>query len=121
MPELRPPTVLVVDDSDTVRRFAALALRARGLRVLTARDGLDALERLTAEPADLVLTDLSMPGLDGYALIRALREDAETAGLPILILSSLPADADRCGGANAYLPKPLDAKRLQYEVAKYLG
>jgi DNA-binding response OmpR family regulator len=117
-----PPTVLVVDDSDTIRKFVTFALRARGLRVVTARDGLEALEKLAAEPADLVITDLNMPGLDGYGLLRALR--ADDPELPILVLSSLSSEEDvQRGidlGANAYLVKPFDPKRIQYEVAKYL-
>jgi DNA-binding response OmpR family regulator len=117
-----PPTVLVVDDSDTIRKFVTFALRARGLRVVTARDGLEALEKLAAEPADLVITDLNMPGLDGYGLVRALREDDPE--LPIIVLSSLSSEEDvQRGldlGANAYLVKPFDPKRIQYEVAKYL-
>jgi two-component system chemotaxis response regulator CheY len=123
--EAAPPTVLVVDDSDTIRKFVTFALRARNLRVVTARDGLEALEKLAAEAADLVITDLNMPGLDGYGLIRALRADAATAALPIVVLSSLASDEDvQRGldlGADAYLVKPFDPKRIQYEVAKHLN
>lgn len=119
------PTVLVVDDSGTIRKFVAFALRARGLRVLQARDGLEALETLAHEQVDLVITDLNMPGLDGFGLVRALREDPATAALPILVLSSLQSEDDvrrtHAVGADAYLPKPLDPARLQYEVAKHLN
>ena len=124
VPAPAPPTVLVVDDSDTIRKFVTFALRARNLRVITARDGLEALEKFAADPADLVITDLNMPGLDGYGLVRALRDDAASAELPIIVLSSLSSDEDvQRGldlGANAYLVKPFDPKRIQYEVAKYL-
>ena len=124
VPQPAPPTVLVVDDSDATRKFVTFALRARNLRVITARDGLEALEKYAADPADLVITDLNMPGLDGYGLVRALRDDAATAELPIIVLSSLSSDEDvQRGldlGANAYLVKPFDPKRIQYEVAKYL-
>lgn len=121
----RAPTVLVVDDSETIRKFITFALRARNLRVVGARDGLEALELLATEPADLVITDLNMPGLDGYRLIKALREDPATATLPIIVLSSLSSGDDvQRGldlGANAYLVKPFDPIRIQYEISKHLA
>ena len=120
-----PPTVLVADDSATIRKFVTFALRARGIRVVGARDGLEAPELLAAEPADLVITDLNMPGLDGYRLIQALREDPATAELPIIVLSSLSSNEDvQRGldlGADAYLVKPFDPVRIQYEISKYLA
>jgi len=117
--------VLVVEDSESIQKLIAYALRARDFRVETARDGLDALEKLVTTRVDLVVTDLNMPGLDGFGLIRALRADPATAALPIIVLSAISTqdDVERgLGlGANAYLVKPLDAKRIQAEVAKYLN
>lgn len=120
-----PQRIMVVDDSATTRRFVAFALRACGLQVLTAADGQDALEKLAAIPVDLVITDLNMPKLDGFGLVRALREDGDYAALPVIILSSLSKqeDIDRGLdlGATAYLTKPFDESRIQYEVAKHLN
>lgn len=120
-----PKTVLVVDDSDAIRKFVMFALRARGYHVVTARDGLDALEKLARARADLVITDVNMPGLDGFGLVRALREDRDYARTPIIILSSLSGDEEvgegLAAGADAYLKKPFDQRRIQYEVAKYLA
>lgn len=117
--------VMIVDDSATIRRFVMYALRARGLHVITAEDGQDALEKMAHDPVDLVITDLNMPKLDGFALVRRLREDGEFSTLPVIILSSLSDDADIDRGldlgANAYLTKPFDESRIQYEVAKYLN
>jgi two-component system, chemotaxis family, chemotaxis protein CheY len=116
--------VMVVDDSSAIRKFVMFALRARGLSVLTARDGMEALEMLAQSPVDLVITDLNMPRLDGFGLVRALRADRDYAGTPIIILSSLTSDQEKTLGltlgANSYLTKPFDQKRLQYEVAKYV-
>lgn len=116
--------VMIVDDSATMRRFVTFALRARGLQVLTAEDGQEALEKLALTPVDLVITDLNMPKLDGFGLVRALREDGHYASLPVIILSSLSKkeDIDRGLdlGATAYLTKPFDESRIQYEVAKHL-
>lgn len=116
--------VMVVDDSETIRRFVMFALRARGLHVVTAQDGQEALETLADTPVDLVITDLNMPKLDGYSLVRALRADGDYHSLPVIILSSLSGreDIDRGMdlGATAYLTKPFDETRIQYEVAKHL-
>ncbi len=120
-----PKRVLIVDDSATTRRFVTFALRARGLQVLTAEDGQEALEKLAITPVDLVITDLNMPKLDGFGLVRALREDGNYASLPVIILSSLSKREDiERGlrlGATAYLTKPFDESRIQYEVAKHLN
>jgi DNA-binding response OmpR family regulator len=117
--------VMIVDDSATIRRFVMYALRARGLHVVTAEDGQDALEKMAQAPVDLVITDLNMPKLDGFALVQRLREDGEFSTLPVIILSSLSDEADIDRGldlgANAYLTKPFDESRIQYEVAKYLN
>ncbi len=120
-----PRKVMIVDDSGPIRKFVMFALRAQGYTVLTALDGLDALEQLTREPVDLIITDLTMPKLDGLGLIRALREDREYAEVPIIILSSLGgeeyvAEGKKLGVAS-YLVKPFDSKRIQYEVSKYLA
>lgn len=117
-------TVMVVDDSSAIRKFVMFALRARGLTVMTAQDGMDALEKLARAPVDLVITDLNMPKLDGFGLLRAIRDDSEYGEVPIIILSSLSSTQEMEQGfrlgANAYLVKPFDQKRIQYEVAKYI-
>ena len=116
--------VMVVDDSGATRKFVTYALRAKGLTVHTAQDGLDALEQLAQTPVDLVITDLNMPNLDGFGLVRALREDRTYATLPVIILSSLSSEQEKARGrrlgATAYLVKPFDTKRIQYEVSKYI-
>lgn len=117
--------MLVVEDAEIVRRFVSFALRASGCRVITAQDGLEALERLAAEPVDLVVTDLCMPGLDGFALLRALRSDPQTADIPVVVLSALatgePAERSLALGADAFLVKPLDPAALQHAVARLLA
>ncbi len=117
--------VMVVDDSIAIRKFVMFALRAQGLTVVTAQDGMEALEKMAQTPVDLVVTDLNMPKLDGYGLVRAIRSDREYADLPVIILSSLSDERDKAEGfrlgANAYLVKPFDQKRIQYEIAKYIS
>lgn len=119
-------TVLVVDDSPTVVKFVTLSLKKFGFNVVTACDGMDAIEKISAvsENVDLVITDLNMPNLDGYSLIDTLRRNEEHQSTPIIILTSEEADKDRerglSVGANSYLVKPFNAKRLADEVSKYL-
>lgn len=120
-----PKSVMVVDDSDSIRKFVMFALRAQGYGVVLAKDGLEALEKLAHTEVDLVITDLNMPKLDGFSLVQAIRKDRDLQRLPIIILSSLSSDDDvQRGlrlGANAYLVKPFDRKRIQYEVSKYVN
>ena len=110
VPSTAAPLVLVVDDSRMVRESLARSLTGRGYRVLRAADGLEALELLRSEPVDLVVSDVEMPGLDGFALVRRLRElPPPVGGLPVLIVSSRDSEADRLAGleagADRYLPK----------------
>lgn len=106
----QPRAVLVVDDSRMVRESLARALEARGYRVARAADGQEALERLQAEDLELVVSDVEMPRLDGFTLVRRLRAmEQPLASLPVLILSSRDGDADRIegleAGADRYLAK----------------
>ncbi len=117
--------VMIVDDSESVRKFVMFALRSRGCQVIAAKDGMHALELLAHKKVDLIITDLNMPNLDGFELVRAIRDDQELKALPIIILSSLDSEGEKkLGkelGANAYLIKPFDQKRIQYEVSKFIN
>jgi two-component system chemotaxis response regulator CheY len=117
-------TILTVDDSLSVRKFMSLALKAGGYRVISAVDGMDALEILPNEKVDLVITDLNMPNVDGFELVRTIRQNVMYSSLPIIILSSL-ADAENVEqglkiGANSYIIKPFNMKKIQDEVSKYI-
>ncbi|HUI29099.1 MAG TPA: response regulator [Candidatus Acidoferrales bacterium] len=117
--------VLIVDDSESIRKFLVFAIRAQGFNVIAARDGMEALEKLSKTKVDLIITDLNMPNMDGFEFLKAVREDREYRETPVIILSSLTNEQDiETGmklGANSYLLKPFDQKRIQYEVAKYLS
>jgi two-component system, chemotaxis family, chemotaxis protein CheY len=117
--------ILVVDDSPTVRKFVSLSLSMQGFKVITACDGMDALEKLPTEKIDLVITDLNMPNMDGYEFIRTLRESEQYRELPVIILSSLSDQVSRNlglkAGAHSYLVKPFSIEKVQYEVSKYLN
>jgi chemosensory pili system protein ChpA (sensor histidine kinase/response regulator) len=118
------PLVLVVDDSLTVRRVTQRLLEREGYRVQLAKDGLDAMECLAAEelPA-MVLSDIEMPRMDGFDLVRNMRADARLAGLPVVMITSRIAQKHRDYaeqlGVNHYLGKPYDEELLLSLIAGY--
>jgi two-component system chemotaxis response regulator CheY len=118
-------TILAVDDSATVRKFVSVALTMQGFTVMTACDGMDALEKLPHAQVDLVITDLNMPNMDGFELIKALRENPGYKDLPVIILTSLTDHSSKDRGAglgvNSYLVKPFSLEKIQYEVSKYVS
>ena len=117
--------ILIADDSPTIRKFVSFSLTMHGFEVVSACDGMEAMERLPAHKIDLVVTDLNMPNMDGFELIKCIRGNDDYKEIPIIILSSLSASEDiergMSFGANSYLVKPFDPKRIQYEVSKYLN
>jgi len=119
-------TILVVDDSPTVVKFVSFSLKKSGFKVLTACDGMDAIEKMNnvEEDVSLIITDLNMPNLDGYGLISTLRQNEKHGQTPIIILSSEDGDDDRERGmevgANSYLVKPFNPSKLMTEVSKYV-
>jgi two-component system chemotaxis response regulator CheY len=118
-------TILVVDDSATVRKFVSVSLSMKGYRVVTASDGMDALEKLPQENVELVVTDLNMPTMDGFELIKTLRENPQYENIPIVILTSLSDEFSKETGAKlkvqSFLQKPFSLEKIQYEVSKYLN
>ena len=117
------PLVLVVDDSLTVRRITQRLLEREGYRVQVAKDGLDGLERLAAELPMLLVTDIEMPRMDGFDLVRNLRADARSAGLPVIMITSRIAQKHRNYaaelGVDHYLGKPYVEDELLGLVARY--
>ncbi len=119
-------TILVVDDSPTVVKFVSFSLKNKGFNVVTACDGMDAVEKISnmSEKVDLVITDLNMPNLDGYGLIDTLRHNDEFANTPIMILTSEEDEEDKQKGiqvgASSYLVKPFKPALLVQEVEKYI-
>ncbi|HTV80073.1 MAG TPA: ATP-binding protein [Steroidobacteraceae bacterium] len=125
VPAWRPPRarILCVDDNPDMRAYVARLLR-RSFEVTEAGDGQEALELALAAPPDLVLSDVMMPRLDGYGLLRALRADSRTRRLPIILLSARAGDnATITGldaGADDYLVKPFAARELLARVRTHV-
>jgi chemosensory pili system protein ChpA (sensor histidine kinase/response regulator) len=117
------PLVLVVDDSITVRRVTQRLLQREGFRVVIAADGLQALERLQDELPAVVLSDIEMPRMDGFDLVRNIRGDARLAKLPIVMITSRIAQKHREHakelGVDHYLGKPYAEQELISLVRHY--
>jgi len=118
-------TALVVEDSPTMRQLIVFALRRiRGLEVLEADDGVDALRKLAASKLDIILTDINMPIMDGLKLVKRVRSDEALKSIPIIIITTEGAEEDRqralALGANAYITKPIQAPQVIAKVKELL-
>jgi two-component system chemotaxis sensor kinase CheA len=119
-------SIVVVDDALTVRELERSILESAGYRVRTAADGAEALLVVAQERPDLVITDVQMPRMDGFALTRAIRADARLATVPIIIVTSQASAADRQqgleAGADSYIVKSaFDQAALLGAVDRLLG
>ncbi|HEX8139376.1 MAG TPA: response regulator transcription factor [Pyrinomonadaceae bacterium] len=108
--------LLVVDDEPNLLRAVGACLRAEGFDVTTARSGSEALMSLAQTVPDLIVSDIRMPGMDGYGLARRLRSQSRTALIPIVFLTAKDQTADRIegfrSGVDAYLTKPFEPDEL---------
>jgi two-component system chemotaxis sensor kinase CheA len=126
-PEEAAPLVLVVDDQFTVRELQRSILETAGYRVDTARDGAEALERLSGNATvDMVLTDIQMPQMDGFELLKAIRQSPDRSSLPVVIVTSQGGDDDRRRGieegADAYIVKEeFDQQALLETIGRLVG
>jgi twitching motility two-component system response regulator PilG len=123
----QPPakTVMVVDDSATIRKILALTLEGAGYAVVAEPDGERAVERLAQFVPDLILLDITMPKMDGYEVCKRIRKDARTARVPVVMLSGKDGFFDkvkgRMVGATEYLTKPFQAPAVLAVIARHCG
>ncbi len=119
------PLVMVVDDSLTVRKITSRLLEREGYRVVTAKDGVDALEKLIDAVPDVMLVDIEMPRMDGFDLTRNVRADARTRDVPIIMITSRTAEKHKAYareiGVNHYLGKPYNEQELLELIAGHTG
>ena len=118
-------TVLTVDDSRTMRDMLMLALVDAGYRVIQAVDGVDGLETLAAEGADVVITDINMSRLDGFGFIAGMRADPNHRSTPVLVLTTESDAAKkqraRDAGATGWIVKPFDPAKLVDAVRRVVA
>ncbi len=116
--------ILVVDDDAWILRMVTTVLEKRGYQVETACDGEEAFEKAVASPPNLLITDVMMPNMDGWSLVKALRGRPDFAFVPVIFLTALTSDDDRIRGfrlgADDYLPKPFRFEELDLRVGKTL-
>jgi len=119
----RTPLIMIVDDSLTVRKITSRLLNRAGYDVITAKDGVDALEQLVDVMPDVMLLDVEMPRMDGFELTKQLRRDKRTSKLPIIMITSRTADKHRNYalemGVNEYLGKPYQDDELLLNIARF--
>ena len=117
--------ILVVDDALTVRLYCRDVLERAGFEVEEAGNGVEGLERALAGGFDLLLVDINMPRMDGYEMVRHLREEPGMQAVPVVAISTEAAEADVVrayrAGANVYMVKPVRATRLAHTVQLLTG
>jgi two-component system, cell cycle response regulator DivK len=122
--EARPQKVLVVDDNPGLRHLWSVWLSLWNFLVVEAKDGVDAIDTALRERPSLVLMDLAMPRLDGFAATRELKQHAQTAGIPVVALTAHTTTEDRRraseAGCAGFLGKPCDPELLLTEVRRLL-
>ncbi len=117
-------TVLVVDDDPLILRVVATVLDLEEYAVITVESAEEALAHLRASPCDLVVSDVMMPGMDGFELCERIRSEPAHAKLPIVLLTARDSDEDRhrgtAVGGDAYLTKPFSPLELIDEIERLL-
>ena len=119
------PVVMVVDDSLTVRKISGRLLAREGYQVVTAKDGVDALQQIMDVVPDVMLVDIEMPRMDGFELTRHIRADEKTRNIPIIIISSRTAEKHRNYakelGVNVFLGKPYQEEELLGHIERFVA
>ncbi len=115
--------VMVIDDSNTIRRSAEIFLAQAGCQVVLAEDGFDALAKIADHAPDLIFVDIMMPRLDGYQTCALIKKNPRLKGTPVIMLSSKDGLFDRArgrlAGSDEYLTKPFTKESLLRSVASY--
>jgi len=117
--------VMVIDDSNTIRRSAEIFLGQAGCEVVLAEDGFDALAKIADHQPDVIFMDIMMPRLDGYQTCALIKRNAHFASTPVIMLSSKDGLFDRArgrmAGSDEYLTKPFTKDSLLKTVAQHAG
>lgn len=118
-------TILIVDDSSTIREMVSDLLSKQGLTVVQASDGADAKAKIEVSCPDLVVTDIIMPNMNGYELCRWMKGDPKTKDVPVIMVSTKSEDFDRYWGmkqgGDAYITKPYQSDELLTTISQLLN
>ena len=117
------PSILVADDDIDARTMYGVYLKSMGCNVYTAADGAGAIRQATAVHPDLIVLDLAMPNIDGWAAAERLRRSPSTRGIPIIALTAIPGarESARLSGCDAFMAKPCLPQLLWCEIRLLLG
>ena len=116
---------MLVEDNAANRRMAEFLLKSKGMVVIEAETAAAAIELARVERPDLILMDVQLPGMDGYAATRAIKADPSTRHIPVVAMTAyaMTGDRDRAleAGCDGYITKPIDTKEFPATVARYLA
>lgn len=123
--DLKGAKVMVIDDSNTIRRSAEIFLLQAGCEVILAEDGFDALAKITDHRPDIIFVDIMMPRLDGYQTCALIKKNSRLRDTPVIMLSSKDGLFDRARGrlvgSDEYLTKPFSKEALVAAVRRHRG
>jgi two-component system, chemotaxis family, chemotaxis protein CheY len=118
-------TVMIVDDSASLRQVVRMALSGAGYQVMDAGDGQEALDKLNGNKVHLVISDVNMPRMDGIAFVKTLKQKPEYRFLPVIMLTTEAGEArkdeGRAAGAKAWMIKPFQPAQMLAAVSKLVG
>ncbi|NTV63307.1 MAG: response regulator [Oscillochloris sp.] len=118
-------TILVVDDNTDNRNIIAQMLKISGYRVVCAKDGLQALDMIAADPPDLILMDMAMPGMDGWSATAHLKASPDVADVPVIAVTGHVAQHEIARaidvGCADFLSKPIDYDTMMFKVRTHLA
>lgn len=116
--------ILLIEDNPQNRYLASFLMEARGWEMVHAEDGPTGIELAAKTLPALILLDIQLPGMDGYAVARALRADPTLTGIPIVAVTSyaMAGDRERClaAGCNGYIEKPIDPETFAVDVEQFV-
>ncbi|MCK2095581.1 response regulator [Thauera aromatica] len=117
--------ILMIEDNEQNRYLAGFLLQARGWEVVHAEDGPSGLRMAEERVPALILLDIQLPGMDGYAVARSLRTNVLLTSVPVVAVTSyaMPGDREQClaAGCDGYIEKPIDPDSFVFEVERFLG
>lgn len=118
-------SILIVDDSASIRQVVALTLKGAGFEVIEACDGRDALNKLNGQRVHLMISDVNMPNMDGLTFLREVKSRAEYRFTPVIMLTTESAEDKKMqgqsGGAKAWMVKPFQPQQMLAAVNKLVG
>ncbi len=115
---------MIVDDCQTTRKILEFHLRIKGFDVVTAENGLDAIEKLATNTVNLILSDLNMPYMDGIEFVKTIKSDVNLSHIPVLMVTTEadPEEKERAlsAGANGYMVKPVTADDISQNIKRIM-